>query len=445
MIELSPEVVTIIMMGGLLVGVFTGYPLAFVVGFLGLAVGFTVWGFQVPQMIYMRSWSIMLNYTLLAVPLFVFMGTILEYSGIVEKLYDALYLWLGGLRGGLAIVTIIVGVIMAATVGIVTASVTLLTLVALPSMVKRGYNHGLASGACVAGGVLGILIPPSIMIVVYGPMANISVGKLFFGAFIPGFMLGALYITYIFVRSYFEPQLGPPVPMELRKAPLVKKIMMLVTSLVPPVLLVISVLGVIYMGIAAPTEAAAMGAFAATILTVAYRRFTWKVLKETMTMTVRLCGFIFLVAAMSFAFTGVFLGADGGKVMMKVITSAPGGVWGAFIAMQLMIFFLGFFIDWIGIVFIMVPIVSIAAKEIGFDPIWFATMVMVNLQTSFITPPFAMALYILKGAADPSLDVKLAEIIQGALPYVVLILAGMALLIAFPGLITWLPSQMLGK
>lgn len=246
MIELSPATVAIVMMGGLLIGVFSGFPLAYIVGFLGLVVGFFVWQGQVSQLIYMRAYSIMLNYSLLAIPLFVFMGTMLQYSGIVEKLYDALYLWLGGLRGGLAVVTIIVGVIMAATVGIVTASITLLTLVALPSMVKRGYDHSLASGACVAGGCLGILIPPSIMIVIYGPMANISVGKLFFGAFIPGFMLGALYISYIIIRSLLEPRLGPPVPAEQREAPLNKKLFMLLTSLVPPVILIASVLGVIY-------------------------------------------------------------------------------------------------------------------------------------------------------------------------------------------------------
>jgi tripartite ATP-independent transporter DctM subunit len=445
MIELSPELVTIVMLGGLLIGVFSGFPLAYIVGFLGLVMGFFVWQWQAPQLIYMRAYTIMLNYSLLAIPLFVFMGTMLEYSGIVEKLYDALYLWLGGLRGGLAIVTIIVGVIMAATVGIITASVTLLTLVALPSMVKRGYDHSLAAGACVAGGVLGILIPPSIMIVIYGPMANVSVGKLFFGAFLPGFMLGALYIIYVAIRSLLEPKLGPPVPVELRKAPLNKKLFMLLTSLVPPVILVISVLGVIYLGIAAPTEAAAMGAFAATLLTIAYRRFTWKVLQDTMQMTVKLCGFILFVGAMSFAFTGVFIGAGGGEIVTNVITAAPGGVWGAFFVMQFIVFFLGFFIDWIGIVFIMIPIISIAAQAIGFDPVWFAVMTCVNLQTSFITPPFAMALYICKGVADPSLDVKLSEIIRGAIPYVALILAGMALCIAFPGIITWLPGQMLGK
>ncbi len=445
MIELTPELVAIIMMGGLLIGVFSGFPLAYVVGFLGLVVGFFVWQGQAPQLIYMRAYTIMLNYTLLAIPLFVFMGTMLEYSGIVEKLYDALYLWLGGFRGGLAAVTIIVGVIMAATVGIVTASITLLTLVALPSMVKRGYDHSLASGACVAGGCLGILIPPSIMIVVYGPMANVSVGKLFFGAFIPGFLLGGLYIAYITVRSLLQPNLGPPVPLEQRKAPMSKKLYMLLTSLVPPVILIASVLGVIYLGIAAPTEAAAMGAFAATLLTIAYKRFNWKVLQETMRMTVRLCGFILFVGAMSFAFTGVFLGAGGGDIVTDLIMAAPGGKWGAFVVMQFIVFFLGFFIDWIGIVFIMVPIISLAAVAVGFDLVWFSVMVCINLQTSFITPPFAMALYICKGVADPSLNVKLDEIIKGAIPYVALILVGMALCIAFPELITWLPSKMLTR
>jgi len=445
MIELSPELVTIVMLGGLLIGVFSGFPMAYIVGFLGLVMGFFVWQWQAPQLIYMRAYSLMLNYTLLAIPLFVFMGTILEYSGVVEKLFEAFYLWLGGLKGGLAVVTMIVGIIMAATVGVVSAAVTLLTLVALPSMVKRGYNHAFAAGACVAGGVLGILIPPSIMLVIYGPMSNVSVGKLLFGAFGPGLMLGTLYIIYIIIRSILEPTLGPPVPAELRDVPLMKKITMLLTSFMPPVLLVISVLGVIYLGIAAVTEAAAMGAFAATLLTIVYKRFTWKVLNDTMITTVKLCGFILFVGAMSFAFTGVFLGAGGGEIVTNVITAAPGGAWGAFFVMQFIVFVFGFFIDWIGIVFIMVPIISLAAQAIGFDPVWFAVMVCVNLQTSFITPPFAMALYICKGVADPSLNVTLSEILWGSFPYVALILAGMALCIAFPAIITWLPSQMLGK
>ena len=270
-IDISSELITIIMLGGVFVGVMTGYPLAIVIGALALIIGYLVFGDTVASVLYTRAYDIMRNYVVLAVPLFVFMGVMLERSGITERLYDVLYLWLGGLRGGLAIVTVIIGTIMAACVGIIAASVTMLALVALPSMVKRGYSKSLAAGSICAGGTLGILIPPSIMLVLYGPQAQISVGKLFFGAFIPGFILSGLYIAYIGFRSLIQPEVAPAVPLEERKIPLKRKFFMLLTALVPPVLLVMAVLGTIFTGIAPPTEAAGIGAFAAIMLTLAYQ------------------------------------------------------------------------------------------------------------------------------------------------------------------------------
>lgn len=443
MIDLSPELVVIIMLGGLLALVMSGFPLAYVVGFLAFVVGFLVYGDTVAQMFYIRTYKLMMNYVLLAVPLFVFMGSMLERSGIIERLYDALYLWFAGFRGGLALVTIMVGTVMAATVGIITASVTLLTLVALPSMVKRGYDRSFAAGACTAGGILGILIPPSIMIVVYGPMAEISVGKLFFGAFIPGFILSTMYITYIILRSFFQSHLAPAVPLEQRTMAFWAKTRLLLVSVVPVGVLIMSVLGVIFFGIAPPTEAAGVGAFMATILTIAYGRFNWTVLKEVSLMTLRLAGFIFLVGVMSYAFTGIFLGARGGEVVTNLIMSMPGGRWGAFAVIMFIVFMLGFFIDWIGILFIMVPIITPVFEALGFDPVWAAIMVCVNLQTSFMTPPFAMGIYICRGAAEPSLNVTVAHIIRGIIPYVIMILIVLGLLTAFPQLITWLPGQMI--
>ena len=278
--ELSPELVTILMLGGILVLVMSGFPLAYIIGFIGVAVGIFLWGEGVADVFYLRVYRLMVNRVLLAVPLFVFMGSMLERSGIIEKLYTALYLWLGGFRGGLAVVTVMVGTVMAATVGVITASVTLLTLVALPSMIKRGYSKSFAAGACTAGGILGILIPPSVMIVVYGPMAEISVGKMFFGAFVPGFMLATGYIAYIVIRAFVQHDIGPPVPIEDRSVPFLKKTGILAISLVPPAILIFSVLGVIFLGIATPTEAAATGALMSMILTMGYRRFNLKVLKD---------------------------------------------------------------------------------------------------------------------------------------------------------------------
>ncbi len=442
--ELSPELVTILMLGGVLVFVMTGFPLAYVIGAIGVIMGLFLWGLGgVGEIYVLRTYRLMVNYVLFAVPLFVFMGSMLERSGIIEKLYSTLYLWLGGLRGGLAVVTVLVGTVMAATVGVITASVTLLTLVALPSMIKRGYSKSFAAAACTAGGILGILIPPSIMIVVYGPMAEISVGKMFFGAFVPGFTLAVGYTAYIVIRARAQPDIGPSVPKEERAIPFMKKTRMLAVSMVPPAILIMSVLGVIFFGIASPTEAAAAGALMATILTIVYRRFTFNVLKDVMTTTLRLSGFILLVGCMSFAFVGVFLGYGCGEVVTDFILGMPGGKWGAFAIIMFMVFLLGFFIDWIGILFIMVPIITPIFETLGFDPIWAAVMVCVNLQTSFMTPPFAMGIYICRGAADPSLGITVMDIIRGIIPYVLIVLVVMVLLVIFPQLITWLPGLMI--
>lgn len=444
MINLTPELLAIIMLGGVLVGVLTGFPLAIVIGALTLFVGYAVFGERVGELLYQRMFSgILMNYTLLAIPMFIFMGIMLERSGIAERLYDALYLWLGGIRGGLAVITILLGTILAACVGIIAASVSMLAQVALPSMVRRGYSKALASGSVCAGGTLGILIPPSIMLLIYGPMAGLSVGKLFFGAFMPGFLLSALYMTYIVVHCLFHPENGPPVSPEERAVPFLKKTRMLISALVPTAIVVMSVLGVIYLGIAAPTEAAGAGALATTLLVIIYRRFSWQVLKEVTLETLRLSGFIFLIVAMAFVFVGVFLGAKSGDVVGDLILATPGGKWGVFGVIMFIVFILGLFLDWLPIIFIIVPIATPIAAALGFDPIWFAIMVCVDLQTCFMTPPFAGAIFILKGSASPELGVTMADIIRGVSPFVLLVLIGLALLVAFPGIILWLPGQMI--
>ena len=443
MIDISPELVTILMLGGVVVGVMIGYPLAIPVGALGLIFGFLLFGTPVFDLLYARLFKLINNYALLAIPLFVFMGVMLERSGIAEKMYNALYLWLSGLRGGLAIITVLIGTILAACVGIIGASVSMLALLALPAMLRRGYDKSLASGAVCAGGCLGILIPPSIMLVIYGPMANISVGKLFMGAFIPGFILSGLYMTYIAIRCFLQPQIAPAVPIAERQVPFLKKTAMLATSLVPPGLLVLAVLGSIFFGIAPPTEAAAVGAFAATLLTIAYRRFNFGVLKETATQTLMVTSMILLIGGLSFVFVGVFIPAGGNKVVKELILAAPGGRWGAFVMVMFIIFLLGFFIDWIGIVFIMVPILAPIAPELGFDPLWFALMICVNLQMSFMTPPFAPAIFYLRGSAPPDLGITMGDIIRGVFPFVGLIIVGLGLCVTFPQIILWLPGQMI--
>jgi len=445
MIDLSPEMVTAIMIGGVLLGVMTGFPLAFIVGALALLVGFFVFGgiVQVANVIYTNIYGIITNYIIIAVPLFVFMGVMLERSGIAERLYDAMYVWLGGLRGGLAIVTVLMGTVIAATVGIIAASITMLALAVLPSMLKRGYSKSLATGAVTAGGCLGILIPPSIMLVLYGPMAGISVGKLFFGAFLPGFTLSGLYVIYIAIRSYLQPQIAPAVPIEDRKVPFLKKTTMLLTAIVPVAVLILSVLGVIFFGIAPPTEAAAVGAFMATVLAIVYRHFSLTTLKEASLVTMRACGFIFLIVTMAVAFSAVFLGGGGREVMANIILSAPGGKWGAFAIIMFIIFIMGMFIEWIAIVYIMVPIITPIALAAGFDILWFSIMICVNLQMAFMTPPFASGIFICRGACDAKLGVSMGDIIRGVLPHVALIIVGLILFTIFPQIITWLPSLMI--
>ena len=443
MIEISPELVTVIMLGGILVGVFSGYPLAVVIGGIGFIVGYLLLGASVADLMYARIYSLIHNYVLLALPLFVFMGVMLERSGMAARLYDVLYIWLGGFRGGLAIVTIIMGTIIAACVGVVGASVTMLTLVALPSMIKRGYSKSLATASVCAGGSLGTLIPPSVMLVIYGPMAGISVGKLFMGAIFPGLVLSGLYCTYIAIRSFFQPAIAPAVPPEERRVSFIRKTYMLVTSLVPPAFIILSVLGAIFMGLAPPTEAAAVGAFAATLLAVVYRKLNWQVLKETAMQTLWITSMILLIGATAAAFVGVFLGAGGGEVVENFILTAPFGRWGAFGMVMFIIFILGFFIDWMAILFILVPIVAPTASALGFDPLWFGMMIIVNFQMAYMTPPFAWPMFYVRGVAPPELGVTIGDIIRGVIPFVFLIMIALGLCIVFPQIILWLPGKMI--
>ncbi len=443
MIDISPELLTIIMLGGIFIGVITGFPLAIPIGGVAVIIGFLLYGTNSLDLIYSRIFGLVTNYTLLAVPLFLFMGGMLERSGIAERMYDALYLWLGGFRGGLAIVTVVIGTVLAATVGIIAASITMLGLVALPAMVKRGYNKSLASGTVVAAGCLGILIPPSIMLIVYGPMAMISVGKLFMAAFPAGFMLSGLYLTYIAIRCWLRPSDGPAIPPEERTVPIMKKTTMLLSSIAPTAILIFAVLGVIFFGIAAPTEAAASGAVVATLLALAYRRLSFKIFTGTALETLRLTGMILLIGSCAYAFVGIFLSAGCGKVVEELILSVPGGKWGAFGIIMFIIFMLGFFIDWIGILFIIIPIISPLVEPLGFNPLWFAMMVCVNLQTSFMTPPFAPGIFFLRGTASPELGISMADIIRGVIPFIILVLIGVFLLVVFPEIILWLPGKMI--
>jgi len=443
MVEISPELVVVVMFGAVAFGIFLGWPLPFVVAGVAMFLGLAVIGPGVATLLRLRLWGMMTNYILLAIPLFVFMGSMVEKSGCAERLYSGLYLSFGRVRGGLAISTVLMGTVLAACVGIIAASVITLGLIGIPSMLKRGYNKELICGSVCAGGSLGILIPPSIMLVIYGPMAGISVGKLFMGAFGPGLVLSGLYISYIAIRSWLQPNLAPPISKEESAVPLRTKLFALASGMLPPLFLVMSVLGVIFFGVAAPTEAAACGAFAATLLALAHRRLNWSMAKAVMLETMRVATMAMLIGWSASMFTGVFIRLGGGEVVANLITAAPFGKWGAFGLIMLIVFILGFLVDWIAIVFILVPLIAPIVPDLGFDPVWFAIMVCVNLQMALMTPPMAPAIFFLKGITKPEWGIATGQIIRGVAPFVVFIMIGLALCIAFPDIIMWLPHQMI--
>jgi tripartite ATP-independent transporter DctM subunit len=379
----------------------------------------------------------------LAVPLFLFMGLMIERSGVAESLFDALNLWIGRIRGSLAMATVLTGTVLAACVGVFSASIVMLGLIALPAMLKRGYNHELACGSIIAGGCLGILIPPSIMIVLYGPMAGLSVGKLFMGAFGPGLMLSGLYLIYIAVRPYIQPGCAPPLPPEERAVPWGRKFYLLFTALIPPLLLILGVLGSIFFGIAAPTEAAGAGAFVATLIAAGYRKLSWRVVKQTCIATLKASAFIIVIVTGASIFTGIFLSAGCGNVVADLVLSAPGGKWGVFVLIHLILFMLGMFLGWLGILLIMIPIVTPIGEALGFDSTWFALMIMVNLQMAYMTPPMAPAIFFLRGVVPPDSGIDSGTIIRGVVPIVALVMVGIVVLILVTDIIMWLPNAMI--
>ena len=445
MLELSPEIVALLMFGGVFGLVLTGFPIAFVIGSVAFLVGILIFGPTTTyHILYSRFYGLTLNYPYLAVPLFTFMGVILQHSGTTKDLYESLYESLGGLKGGLAIVTIVFGTILAACMGIIAASITILTLIALEPMVSRGYDRSLAAGSIVAAGTLGILIPPSIMLVVYAPQAGISIGQMFMGAVFPGIILSVFYVLYVLIRCHLHPELGPSLPPDQITPFTFVKFLRLMKSMVPPVLLILAVLGTIFSGIAPPTEAAAVGCLAAILLTIAYGKFSWELIQHACLETLRVSAFIVMIAALCYAFVGIFMSAGSGEVVTRLILSVPGGRWASFAMIMIIVFLLGLFIEWIGIVFIIVPIFSPILIKLGFNPLWAGMMICINLQMAFQTPPMAMSIFVLKGTAPPELGLTMADIIRGVIPFVLIIMFTLILCTIFPEIITWLPEKMIG-
>ena len=441
MSEISP----LWMLVPLIFFVLLGHPVGFVLAWVGLVFGFFFWGPQFLPIIVSRFFDFQTNYVLVAIPLFVFMGNILERSGVADGLYEALNQFLGRVKGGLALATIIVATVFAATTGVVSASTTSVGLLALPAMTKRGYDHKLASGTVMAGGCLGMLIPPSIMLVVIGAWARLSVGKLYLAAFLPGFLLSGIYLLYIWIRCKLTPSLAPvPLDKEVGFSNRKGKLGLLFKNLIPPLALLFAVLGTIVLGIATPTEAAGTGALAALIIAAVNRRLNLSIFLEACYRTVRLCGMIAVIACGALTFASAFLGLGGDRVVEEMLLGLGLGPYGVLAIMMFVLLIMGCFMDWFEILVITIPIFFPIAQKLGFDLIWYSILVSVNLQMSFLTPPYGLALFYLRGIANlVAPQVTTGDILRGAVPFVGLILLGIIILILFPDIALWLPAKLI--
>jgi len=378
-----------------------------------------------------------------AIPLFIFMANLLSESGVAEGLFDSLRYLLGPLRGGVAMAVVAVSTVFAACTGIIGASVVTMGLLATPVMLRYGYQKELTMGTICAGGTLGILIPPSIMLVVMGDQATISVGRLFMGAVIPGLILSGLYLVYIAIVCWRKPELGPALSLEERAAvPVRKRLSGSLIHLMPPMILILGVLGTIFTGVATPTEASGVGAFLAFLMVIGYRKFTWQRLRDAVWSCAKTSTRVKIILCGASCFTGVFLGIGGGDVITGFVMGLGLGRWGIYIIMMAIVFILGMFIDWIGIVLIIFPIFLPIAASLGFNPLWTVVMIAVNLQASFLTPPFGYALFYMKGIVPP--EVTLVHIYRGIVPFVILMLIGLAFCTLNPWTVLWLPGQMIG-
>ena len=436
---MSPEVVTIGMFVGLLIGLFLGHPLAFVLGGLAVIFGYLGWGTTSFYMFLNRTWGIMDNYILVCIPLFILMAQLLDQSGVAEDLFDTMRYLFGPIPGGIAVAVVVVSTLFGACTGIIGASVVTMGLLSMPVMLKYNYNKRLASGAVCAGGTLGILIPPSIMLVVMADQAATSVGKLFAGAIIPGLILSGLYVGYILIRCAFKPEDGPPLSKtERHTVSKLQLIKMVIKSIIPPMILVLGVLGSIFAGIATPTEAAGVGAMLAFLMTLAYGKFSFEGLKTAVINTAKTTSMVIIILVGAACFASVFLGSGGGKVVQHLILGIGLGKWGTFIVMMIILFFLGMFIDWIGIIMITFPVFLPIAQELGFDKVWFVVTMAVMLQDSFLTPPFGYALFYLKGVAPP--EVTTSDIYWGAFPFWRLMELGLIIVVVWPSTITWMAN-----
>ncbi len=436
------QAAAVIMMGLLLVMVIGGVHLAFALMLLAIGFGVAYMGPMIFSMSMLSFFGTMESEELIAVPLFVFMGTILEKTEVAENVYQSLFEVFGPIRGGLAFATIVTCTVFAACTGVIAATVTTMTLLAVPAMLKRNYNKGLATGVVCAGGSLGILIPPSVMLVMYGPMANLSVAKLFAAALFPGLLLAGLYLLYIGIGSWVMPSLAPAISKAEMPVRDRKFWLRVLWQMLPTVLLIVAVLGSIIEGVASPTEASGVGAMCALILAACYRKLTFSTLKSAAHTTLVVTAMVFFIIIGAGIFNSVFLFLGGGEMVKSMLLGLPFGRWFILAVMMFTLFIGGFFISWQGLLYIVVPIFLPISTALQFDPLWFAILVCVNLQMSFLTPPFAYAIFFVKGASPP--EIVTTDIYWGVIPFVLLQVVALALCVLFPEIILWLPRVTLG-
>jgi tripartite ATP-independent transporter DctM subunit len=427
-------------------------PVAFVLMFLGVQVAFSmmitavlfglvIFGNRVIFQFIEKIEDISSNFVFAAVPLFVFMGAMLEKSGIADKLFEAIHIWTRRLPGGLALATVTMCVFFAASSGVIGATESVVGLLTIPIMLRYGYDKPLISGVICAGGSLGTIIPPSVVAVVIGPLANQSVGDLLYGMVFPGLIMAGLYLVYIFVLCLLRPEAGPRIPHDPSEPSFAQKLWISTRNMVPPVFMIFAVLGSILLGWASPTEAAAVGALCSVLLTMLYRHFTWGGLYEALIKTVQITTMIMTVLLAGTLFTGVFIGGGGINTASLLIAKMALSPWMLLSLMMLIIFIAGFFLDWISIVLIFVPLFTPLVIQAGFDPVWFCVLFLIMIQTSYLTPPMAPAIFYLRAVAPPEITIR--HMYRGVVPFIALQCLTLVIAMVFPITITWLPGVML--
>jgi len=433
---MSIEWITILIFGSMVLVMFMGLPVAFSTGVVGIIYTAIFMGPESVNIVPTRIFGLMTNYLLDAIPLFILMANILERCGIIEDIYHMVYHWLGWLKGGVATATIAACTLMAAMAGVVGATEVTMGMIALPQMLNRKYDKLMSLGAILAGGTLGILIPPSIMLIIYGMVDNSSIGQLYAGAFLPGFLLSGLFIIYITIRCYINPKMGPPVPKEERLD--WKGLVKVLFPIIPGAILIFLVLGTIVVGVAAPTEAAGVGCLGAYIIGLIKGRMAWKDLVQAAVGTIKATGMVMWTIFGANVFIALYIMVGGGVFVNNMLLGSGLGPYTVIWIMMGIVIFLGCFVDWVGIIMLAVPLFGPIIRKLGFDPVWFGVLMAVNLQMSFLTPPFGMSLFYLKSVAPP--DCTTVEVWKSALPFLGLQFIGLVLCLYFPQIILWVPT-----